>query len=257
MNLAQIFADKSMFELALSVSGLQPASPEREALVARAGLGAVQKQQFLRTLGTFDALRESVTCVDCNSCVDDNTLAEFVDGVLEETELAVVEQRLAHCGACLRNAVFLAQLAHELAPATPWKEVVLGIARRGLRFVTAPLDGFAELTLQPVPALATATASARRWTMEDNGVSATFTVTLEEGGMVAMTMGFEHANQVLRAGRVALHADDILVEMQPIGSSWEHHTFWHIEPGRYLIEVTLPNHTEARFPVTITEGEAD
>lgn len=258
MNFAQIFSDKSLLDLALAASELPANSPERAALLARAGLGARAAEDFQRAVGILEALRQSAGCVDCDACVDENTLAEFVDGVLEAEEQSAVERQLAVCGSCLNNALTLAQLAHELVPGASLKEVVLGIARRGLHFVTAPLEGFSELALEAVPSLSTATtgSAARRWRVEENGIVATFTVTLEDGDLVAMSVGFEKDGQALRSGQVALRAEDLLLEVQPIGKQWEHHSFWHVEPGRYLVTVTLPDMTEAQFPVVVGSGNA-
>jgi len=253
MNLELIFANKPLLDLALSISGLPVEAPERRALLARAGLGEAAERAFLRSVSTFEALRQSADCASCDACLDENTLAEFVDGVLTANEVVAVERALAQCGNCLRNAVALAQITHELTPAAPWKEVVLNIARRGLRIAAAPLEGFSELALQPVASLsaATETTRARCWSLDDNGVVATFTVTLEEGGMIAMAMTFERDGHAVRGGRIALRAEDLLVEVRPLGRLEEQHTFWHIEPGQYLVEIILPDTTEARFPITI------
>ena len=256
MNIAQIFEDKPLFELALAISGLPADSPQRETLAIEAGLGTDTINAFLDSVRVFDAIRANTGCAGCDNCVDDNTLAEFVDGALEAEELAQVEQRLAACGQCLRNAVSLAQLAHEVIPATPWKTVILGIARRGVQILSAPLEGIAELTLQPVPVMsAVASSTARRWQIEDGGITATFTVTLEEGGYVGLSAGFEHQGTALQGGQVLLRADGQLVEFHPIGSGWEHHTFWHLEAGNYTVEVNHPQLLPACFPISVKSLE--
>lgn len=255
MNLMQIFSGKPTLELALAVTALSAGSREREALLAEAGLVEDAAAGFLRTVQVFDLMRVQAGCAACQGghCLDENTLAELVDGILPAEEQAAVEGQLAQCAACLGKAVALAQLMHELAPAPRWNAVVLGIARRGLRILSAPFEGYMEQELQPVAVLSAGTeeTTTRRWRQEDRGVSAIFTVVLEEGGTIGLSMDFEYGGRPLTRGNVALRLDDTLLEARPIAPDDEQQTFWGLEPGNYLVEVLLEEGEAAGFPIVL------
>lgn len=239
MTLLQIFSDKRWLELAVALSALPPGA-HAEAL-ARAGVPASEHEAFLGAVGAFIALRDDVNCVECarpESCLDDNTLAEFVDGVLQREALHAVERQLAVCGGCLRKAVDLADLTRELAPAPHWTGVVLGLAERGLRVLSKPLESIRFEALVPVAALAGATAApqAQRWMVAHGSINATFTMTAESNGCVSLHARFERDGRPLSPARLGLRLDDLLLEAHPLPDSGEA-TLWHLAPGRYQVEI--------------------
>ncbi len=255
MNLIQIFANPQHLDLALTLAALPGDAPEREQLLHRAGLQDGQRDAFMKTLHVFEQLRSEAgcaTCEDASGCLDANTLAEFVDGVLPEEAMPAVQGQLAHCGACLGKAVALAQLTRELTPAPRWPEVVLGMARRGVHFITAPLTGFAEQTLQPVPVMAgeAPEVAVRQWTLLDRDIVGVFTLTQEEDGLAGLSVRFERDGSQLTRGRVELRLDDALLESHPI-TSGEERAFWHLEPGPYRIDVLLSPDEGATFGIAL------
>lgn len=257
MNLIQIFANPHHLDLALTMAALPGDAPDREQLLNRAGLQDGQRKAFLKTLQVFEKMRLEAGCASCedaNACLDANTLSEFVDGVLSEEAKPLVERQLAHCGACLGKAVALAQLTHELTPAPRWPEVVLGLARRGVHFITAPLTGFAEHTLQPVAVMAgeTPEVAARQWTLLDRGIVGVFTLTQEEGGLAGLSVRFERDGSPLTRGRVELRLDDALLESHPINSG-EARAFWHMETGQYRVDVLLSPDEGATFGIALQQ----
>ena len=92
--------------------------------------------------------------------------------------------------------------------------------------------------------------NTRRWRAEDQGVTGDFTVTLEEGGSVGLSMAFEHAGKALSRGRIGLRLDDTLLEVQPLVAE-ETCSFWHLEPGHYLLELSVDDALEASFPIGV------
>jgi hypothetical protein len=257
MNLIQIFANPQHLDLALTLAALPGDAPDREQLLHRAGLQDGQRKAFLKTLQVFEKMRLDAgcaTCEDTNACLDANTLSEFVDGVLSEEAKPFVERQLAHCGACLGKAVALAQLTHELTPAPRWPEVVLGLARRGVHFITAPLTGFAEQTLQPVPVMAGEAPEVvvRQWTLQDRDIVGVFTLTQEEDGLAGLSVRFERDGAPVTRGRIELRLDDTLLESHPI-SSGEERAFWHLESGQYRVDVLLSADEGATFGIVLEQ----
>jgi len=255
MNLVDLFTHKAQLDLALALAALPENSPERAALLAKAGLGEQAEAVLLASVQLFARLCEENGCTHCEAglhCLDDNTLAEYIDGVLHEGGSSVVEKQLAACPVALRRTVAAAQLVQELAPVASWRAVVLGVAQRGLRILSAPFEGFAEQALQPVAVLSSSdvTASTRRWRADDGGVTGDFTVTLEEGGAVGLSMLFEHGGRPLSRGRIGLRLDDTLLEVQPLLADAAC-SFWHLEPGHYLLEFSVDNALEASFPIVL------
>lgn len=131
--------------------------------------------------------------------------------------------------------------------------MVVGIARRGLKIISAPLEGFSELTLQPVAMLAPATEApaARRWAVESHGITATFTLLLHEGGGVALRAAFSRAGDTLGKGQIGLRLADTLLEAHPLAPGQELE-FNHLEPGAYTIELSLPGAEGVAFPMLLT-----
>lgn len=260
MNLLELFADPRQLELAFALAALPQDSPERAQRLADAGVPAPQRAEFLKTLQAFEQLRQSAGCGPCTQvdrCLDENTLAEFVDGVLPESEMPRVERQLAHCGGCLSKAVALVQLTQELTPAPRWPEVVIGIARRGMQILSAPFEGFAEQALQPIAVLSDNNQEpvARRWQVADHGVTATFTMVVEESGTASLRVNFARAGQAVTEGQVGLRLDDALVESRPLKGA-EEEVFHHIEPGHYVLEFTPDSAATAAYGIVLEDSSA-
>lgn len=260
MNLLELFMDPNQLELALSLAALPSDGPERAQRIAAAGVPVTQRAEFLKTLQAFEQLRWNAGCGPCSNlerCLDENTLAEFVDGVLPESEMPRVERQLAHCGGCLSKAVALVQLTQELTPAPRWPEVVIGIARRGMHILSAPFEGFAEQALQPVAVLSDGEQEpvARRWQVADHGVTATFTMVVEESGTACLRVHFARAGQAVTEGQVGLRLEDALVESRPLKGA-EEQVFHHIEPGHYLLELTPESADKSAYGIILEDRSA-
>lgn len=238
MNLLQLFQDPAQLDLALALTQHEGHAAEQEALLARAGLGQAAQADLRAASRHFARMRAASGKPAGHVCLDENCLAEFVDGVLPASDLPAVERALAECPSCLKSALALAELTRELVPATPWTEVVLGIAKKGLRILQAPFEGFTEIGLQPVAVLRgpAPEAQSRRWELTQHGITATFTATLEEDGLTGITATFRRGDAPFAQGRVALRLDDALLEAQPLAGA-EGCVFWHLEPGHYTLEI--------------------
>jgi hypothetical protein len=255
MNLLDILSDKHRFELALSLA-TQPGEAGEDVLL-QAGIPVQRHEAFREAVQILRTLREAAGCAECRDpegCMDDNLLAEFVDGVLSREELEAVERQLAHCAACLRKAVALAELAHELLPAPTLAEVVVGIARRGLRVLAYPGSDFALHPLRPVPVLDAIgeTTLAQRWSMAQGGIHATFTLVAEDGGTATLELALERDGKPLEHGQVALRQEGLLLEALPLPAEGGI-SFQSLAPARYTLEWEDFEHEHARFVLDLRE----
>lgn len=253
MNLLDVFSDKHRFELALLLAS-EPGEPAADTLLD-AGIPCQRHADFREVVQALRALREAAGCAGCNDaagCLDDNLLAEFVDGALPPEERDAVEHRLAHCAGCLRKAVALAELAHELLPAPGLAEVVVGMARRGLRMLSYPGSDFTLHALRPVPVLSALeeTALAQRWSVTHGGITATFTLIAEEEGMATLELALERDGAPITHGHIALRQDDHLLESLPLPAEGGV-VFRNLSPARYLLEWEDFEGDHARFALDL------
>ena len=255
MRLADLFARHDWIELAVALAALP--GHEAPARLTKAGIHPDQHEDFLRLVASISALQGHLACAECQqgvSCVDDNTLAEFVDGVLPTEALPMVERQLAQCGGCLHKALELARLTSELAPRPAWPEVVVAFARRGLRILAMPAEGFQPLALRSLSLMGpdTDASTAQRWTQVHGEIEGVFTLSVDDGGSITAQVGFSRQGKPLSGGRVALRMDDLLLESLALPESGEH-TFWGLTPGRYLIELEAAGLAPASFALDLRQ----
>lgn len=255
MRLADLFARHDWIELAVALAALP--GHEAPARLTKAGLHPHQHEDFLRLVASISALQGRLACAGCrqgSACLDDNTLAEFVDGVLPPGALPMVERQLAQCGGCLHKALELARLTSELAPRPAWPEVVVACARRGLRILAKPAEGFQPLALQSLPLMGqdTDASTAQRWTQAQGEIEGVFTLSVDDSGGITAHVGFTREGKPVSGGRVALRMDDLLLESLALPESGEH-TFWGLTPGRYLIELESVGLPPASFALDLRQ----
>lgn len=224
--------------------------------LAAAGMSGEERSLFESTLRQMYRVRHELRSHKVpGACLDDNTLAEFVDGVLTKVERESAEQHLACCHACLHNAAHLAELAAELAPARPMLQVVLGVARRGLELLQRPLEGFAEQSLQPVMVLGgeTEARAARGWTLSAEGMDADFLAVADEDA-IAVSVQLHRAGEPVKQSRVTLRCDEVMLESSPVPASGAL-TFYQLSPGRYTLEITPQEGRPVEFALQLTPIE--
>lgn len=255
MTMLQIFANKDWTELAVAISN----APGHDAKVQlhRAGVPASEHDDFLRIARSFRALREHAHCSECTdreACLDDNTLAEFVDGVVPEHMLPEVEQKLAHCGACLHKALELAHLANELAPPPSLPAVVIAFVKQGFKILSHPLQGFDALELQPVAMMSgeDGQARARCWSQVQGDYQGVFTMAADKAGAVSLHVRFLRNGSPAAGSRIALRSQDLLLESQMLPESGEHF-FLNLSPAPYAVEVEDELGSTASFLIALQE----
>lgn len=255
MNLLQIFADKRRLDLALTLSRHPKDEQHRAEVLRRAGIAEHQHAAFLEAVQAFDVLRQRANCNDCldaDACLDDNLLAEFVDGVLHPDDLPETEGHLAHCGSCLQKAVTLAQWTEELAPAPAWPQVVVGMMRKGLQLLAFPESGFTRRELTAVPVLSSGAAeqAAAVWSLADGEMLAEFAITTDGSGVATLCVKFQAAGIPVREGRVSLRLEEALLESLPLPATGEV-CFRDLTPGSYVLELESEFQPPKAFEVTL------
>lgn len=240
MSMVQIFGNKHWLDIALAASATDWDEQQLLAHLQRGGVPAECHADFCQSVRTLAALRVQAHCEGCRgpgAHLDENTLAEFVDGVLSAAEAEEVERQFAVCGSCLKKAVELAQLTEELVAKPALPQVVLGLARRGLRMLVQPLGAIAEQPLEAVAVLSSGTDAlvARRWNATSGFLEATFTALLEDDGAVSLSVLPTRKGQPLQHGRLALRLEDSLMESVPLRGDEVH--FHRLDPGAYTVEV--------------------
>jgi hypothetical protein len=257
MNMASIFSDKRLLDLVVQLSETEPGA--RESRLAAAGIPLEQRAELLKRAQDFETLRGRLRTMrhdDGITCLDENTLAEFVDGVLPVHQATEAERHLAVCGACLHDAVELAHLCSEIAPEARWPEVVIGMAQRGLRLLSQPFQGFTEHALQPVPVMGPEgdAPAAKSWSATDGGVTAHYTMVMQDERTVSLAVRFSREADALSNARLALRMEECLIEAQPLAESGEHN-FWQLTPGRDTVELESGDALAARFSIVIEDIE--
>lgn len=256
MTMLQVFANKKWMELAVALSGA-PSHDARNQL-QHAGIPTADQEDFLRIAMSFRALREHAHCAECNDtegCLDDNTLAEFVDGVVPPHRLQEVEQRLAHCGACLHKALDLARLANELAPRPSIPAVVISLAQKGLALLSHPLKGFEPLELQPLAMMGehSVADSAKCWSLLQGHLQGVFTMAVDKSGAASLHVRILQDGFPAGGNRIALRCEDLLLESQLLPESGEHF-FFDLSPAEYIVEVEDESGNATGFPIELQEA---
>lgn len=186
-------------------------------------------------------------------CLDDNTLAAFVDRALSADARQQVENHLARCGFCAGQVVELAELTDDFAgEKRSGFRCVLGLAKRGLRLLQHPANGFRNLSVQPVPSLGPESAGvfveACAWRQRAGNVSLQFTAVRLGNGEVNLSVRAEHGFEEdavlnMRRGGGMLHSDRL-----PAGGSV---TIRGLEAGDYELAVSCASGETAQFELGI------
>jgi hypothetical protein len=145
-------------ELALALAHNAPLTRQMEAAAACAEETPEVKarlQDYLKIIETSRKVfaRPRVDA-DARATIDDNLLAEYVDGQLDQADRERVEAMLARDPESLRDGMELAALAREVVDQHPSViEYVIGVAAKGLKMLIHPETGFTFETPEPVPVL--------------------------------------------------------------------------------------------------------
>jgi hypothetical protein len=249
MELYDLLTSETLMALAQDMNRGETFTARR---LLEAGVGEADQAAFRRYAASLRVAADQASPCD-RPCLDDNLLAEYVDGVLGRADRGEVERHLAACPTCLDEAVSLASLVHEVVPAPPLTEVALHLVGRGLHWLSRPAEGFSEEALSPVPVLSAATteAPARRWTQTVGDTTLRFTASMPEHELLTLVVETVEAPS---GARLALWLDGSMVESRPVGGDGCC-TLRHLTPGNYTVELGYRSAPATKFPLKLVLNE--
>lgn len=241
--------DDLLMAAVLSTGGGQaPADDVRRALDHARDCGPCGK-----TLDLYASLRRANrgSGAHTDGCLDENALAEFVDGAMPWEERVTAESHLAACGKCAHNLAELHTLLVALRPAQTAPQLVLAWVRDGLNVISAAMDTFTARPLAAVPVLDRAQLpKVLSWSLESGSGPVQITVQHDAGGTATLRLVL--APETAAAGRCRVH-------LKRAGSLLESRTvdpsaaveFPELVPADYQVEMVAAGSRTA-FQFTLT-----
>lgn len=192
-------------------------------------------------------------------CLNEDTLAGYVDGVLKPREQDLAERHMARCIYCLNRLVELSKLMSQ-ATAPGLVEFVLGIAGAGLRLLTYPEEGFALLRTEPVPVLDTRPADTGKrrkvqtWTQQLDDITVTFSAVHVDAMRVSLTLRAARGSAPLAGAQLTLCCGGLLVQSQPLPEEGAT-TLENLEPNPYECSISDRTGQEIAFALILRAEE--
>ena len=263
-------------ELAFAMAHGAPLTRQMEAVAAFAETAPETKALLEEYLGVIRATQGVMSAPrDASPTVDDNLLAEYVDGVMEPSERERVEGLLARDPEALRAGMALNELRRIVADQPPSVlEYVIGVAAKGLRMLSHPETGFALETPVPVPTLGGGPAIPTRefstftpnseseaqvrgqssftWIQFASNLRMTLTATHAEQERVDLTLRVNDTAGPLRGGRLTVRCNANLVqsELLPVDGTV---SLRGLEIAAYDFEIVPPGGPPVRFAVRLSD----
>ncbi len=170
-------------------------TPELMAHMKACALCSSVFEDYVRTIREVKEGLEAAPDRTDEPCLDDNAVAAYVDGSLDNRCRAAIEAHLADCRACRKEVSELLNLVETL-PGTALKQTMhylIGLGARGLQFIAHPAEGF--LPLEPAGATllgaaddGNAVREACRWTQTCGGLTLECCAMRREPGRVDLTI---------------------------------------------------------------------
>lgn len=217
-------SQEQLIELAFALASNEPLDEKYDRLLERVRDDKTLNAQFSGTLEFVRRVRmlrgAGITTAAQDTCLDDNAIAEFVDGVLAREERTLAERHLAACDRCLKQAVALRLLTEELTPRASVREFVLQWARKGLELVKRPAEGFQLAPLAPAAVLGTDTALAPCcWTQQVDDIEVEFAAVSRPDGRMDLSLRAMRHGAPLTDALIILHSYDGMLQAQQLSKS--------------------------------------
>lgn len=194
--------------------------------------------QWLRIARTGRAVAaESAVAAPCPG---ENTLAEYVDGVLASDARDQVERHLAQCGPCVRQLCELHSILMEVNQQVPLRRVALEWLRQGIRVLEATADSMRPVALATAPVLrGSHTPDALCWETFEDGFTLKLTVQRTTSGTLTLHIALRQGEAQAPGYQIALRAAGALLESRATDGAGMAE-FFGLAPDEYTVDVTLP-----------------
>ncbi|MBI4558097.1 MAG: zf-HC2 domain-containing protein [Candidatus Hydrogenedentes bacterium] len=202
-------------------------------------------------------LADSKATPEAGPCLDDNTLAEYLDGVLGGTRRDEAEAHLAQCRTCLRQLIELSDLMEEVKTAHgTLPTIVLGLVRGGLKLLSWPETGFAPLALEPVRVLGPVaddtkdTQNVCAWTQNLGELRLAATAIYSSPQRIDLALTATTPAGPAAEARLTLRCADTILQAERLSSSGQI-VLHNLEPATYEIELVPRNDAPHAFQLTL------
>ncbi len=248
------FSKAELVELAFVLSnGEELASDQAEAAQS------LQESEYdLREVGEYrrvlGLVREALAaapppeaaCV--GPCLDDDTVAAYVDDALVPRARVAAEVHFAQCPSCLEQLSELAGLVREAPASYEPRSIltyVLEIARQGIRLLSHPEGGFSLLEPAPVAVLGSESKCSEAqkcctWRQYFGVYSVLISVVQANEERVDVSLAVSRDSEPVPKARITLRRDDHIVQSESTPESGRV-CLLSLETGVYECEVRLPN----------------
>lgn len=173
-------------------------------------------------------------------CLDENTIAEYFDGVMAWEDRVETEAHLATCLTCAHQLAELHTLVGALQPARTLPQVALGWLRDGFRLMGEGAEGLKSISLSTVPVLdAPENTRTLAWELESESGPIRVSVQHDRAARATLRLTFP-ADTPLLPGRcqVRLKSEGKLLESRSVASGIAVE-FSELDSARYEVEVEV------------------
>lgn len=249
--------EEKIVELAFDVANSKKLSEEDTRLLERiqaSPRARAKFEEYLRTISeartAFDGLTGPADSV--LTPIDDNTLAEYLDGVLSDAERAQVEARLVSEPGALQQLIGLAELSELGEDESSAVTFVIELAKKGLRLLSHPAEGFEFIPLQPAAVLGPEKPQRiQSWTQHLGPIHVHCTLQATKDDMLGLTIKLISPVPLPIGTRVSLLADGKLVQSDIVPESGQV-TLRNLEPVTYDLDIIVPSASVARMRFNFT-----
>lgn len=255
------FPEDELIELAFDVANSEELSRDGERLLERiqASPGALAKfDEYLRTISEARAAFDEMTgpAEAAPTPMDDNTLAEYLDGVLSDAEREQVEAQLVGEPGALQQLIGLAELLEPGEDESSTVTFVIELAKKGLRLLSHPAEGFELIPLQPAAVLGPEkTQRVQTWTQRLGPVHVHCTLQATKDDLLGLTIKLISPARPPKGSRISLLADGKLVQSDVVPDSGEL-TLRNLEPATYDLDIIVPSLSVARMRFDFMNGQS-
>lgn len=205
--------DEILMDAALArAAGLALSEAQRLAAAHATGCEKCQSVMAFLSVGT-GAHARGTQSIDC---LDENTLAEYFDGVMAWDERVEAEAHLAACPRCLHQLAELHTLMTTVEPSRSLPQLALAWLRDGFRVLGAATETFSSVPLQTVPVLDGPSESrVMAWDLESS--AGPLRVTVQHDRDTRATLRLSFVEMPVNRCRVHLRSAGQLLESRTLG----------------------------------------